>query len=150
MNHKILIAVDNSEIARRVIGYVADMIRYHPDVLITLHHVILHQAGKAPGDAPGEEVDVEELKRAALEDSKNLSALLVEAGLPPDRIRIQIQACDLKTSIAPLILDELRKNQYGTIVVGRRDKTKREEFIFGSVSSKIVREAKGCAVWVVE
>jgi nucleotide-binding universal stress UspA family protein len=35
-------------------------------------------------------------------------------------------------------------------VVGRRGVSKRQEFLFGSVSSKVVRDAKNCAVWVIE
>jgi nucleotide-binding universal stress UspA family protein len=38
---------------------------------------------------------------------------------------------------------------YGTIVVGRRGISKAEQFLFGSVSNKIVQNAKDCTVWVV-
>ena len=37
------------------------------------------------------------------------------------------------------------------MVVGRRHKTKTEEFLFGSTSiSRLIHEAKNCAIWVVE
>jgi nucleotide-binding universal stress UspA family protein len=36
------------------------------------------------------------------------------------------------------------------VVVGRHHKSKAEEFLFGSTSSKLIHEAKKCAVWVVE
>lgn len=39
---------------------------------------------------------------------------------------------------------------YGTIVVGRHGLLRSEEFIFGSISSKIVSHARNCTVWVVE
>jgi len=37
-----------------------------------------------------------------------------------------------------------------TIVIGRRGISKKEEFIFGSTSNKIIHEAKKCAVLVIE
>ena len=39
-----------------------------------------------------------------------------------------------------------------TVVVGRRHKTKTEEFLFGSTSTRLIREAKGAhrPIWVVE
>jgi len=37
-----------------------------------------------------------------------------------------------------------------TVVVGRHHKSKTEEFLFGSISSQLIHEAKNCAVWVVE
>jgi nucleotide-binding universal stress UspA family protein len=46
-------------------------------------------------------------------------------------------------------LAELETAGYGTIVVGRQGLSRKEEFLFGSVSSKIVSHARNCAVWVV-
>jgi nucleotide-binding universal stress UspA family protein len=53
-------------------------------------------------------------------------------------------------SISDLILHEQQEGGYGTLVVGRRGVSKKEEFLFGSVSSRVVRDAKHCAVWVIE
>jgi hypothetical protein len=44
-------------------------------------------------------------------------------------------------------LDELKSS---TVVVGRRGITRKEEFLFGSTSSKILREAKDCSIWVIQ
>jgi len=48
------------------------------------------------------------------------------------------------------ILAERRQMKCSTIVVGRQGLSRSEEFLFGSVSSKIVNHARDCAVWVVE
>jgi nucleotide-binding universal stress UspA family protein len=37
-----------------------------------------------------------------------------------------------------------------TIVLGRQGLLRSEEFLFGSVASKIVSHARDCTVWVVE
>jgi nucleotide-binding universal stress UspA family protein len=40
--------------------------------------------------------------------------------------------------------------EYATLVVGRKGLSRKEEFLFGSISGKIVRTARNCTVWVVE
>jgi nucleotide-binding universal stress UspA family protein len=53
-------------------------------------------------------------------------------------------------STAECILSERDETQYSTIVVGRQGLSRSEEFLFGSISSKIVNHARNCTVWVVE
>jgi nucleotide-binding universal stress UspA family protein len=52
--------------------------------------------------------------------------------------------------MAECILSERDETEYDTIVVGRQGISRNEEFLFGSVSSKIVTHARNCTVWVVE
>jgi len=54
------------------------------------------------------------------------------------------------TSLAECILDEQRRLSCGTVVIGRRGISRKEEFMFGSTSSKILHTAKDCSVWVIE
>ena len=70
--------------------------------------------------------------------------------IPEKNIHLRIQVCSKPVTVAELILHERQSGGYGTIVVGRRGMSKKEEFLFGSVSNKIVREARDCTVWVVE
>jgi nucleotide-binding universal stress UspA family protein len=53
-------------------------------------------------------------------------------------------------SLSEAILDMRCDLTCCTVVVGRHHKSKTEEFLFGSTSSKLIHEAKNCAVWVVE
>jgi nucleotide-binding universal stress UspA family protein len=46
-------------------------------------------------------------------------------------------------------LEEARNNGYGTIVMGRRGISGVQEFFMGSVSSKVLQNATGMAVWIV-
>jgi len=43
----------------------------------------------------------------------------------------------------------VKEGGFGTVALGRRGVSKAEEFLFGSVSSKIIHSVKGCTVWVV-
>ncbi len=57
--------------------------------------------------------------------------------------------CSRGTSVAQEILEVLKAGGFGTVVIGRRGVSKAEEFLFGSISNKIIHSAKDCTVWVV-
>jgi nucleotide-binding universal stress UspA family protein len=52
-------------------------------------------------------------------------------------------------SLAECILAEREEIDYDTIVLGRQGLSRSEEFLFGSISSKIANHAHDCTVWVV-
>ena len=52
--------------------------------------------------------------------------------------------------MASCIIRELEELKCCTVVIGRRGISKKEEFIFGSTSSRILHDAKNCAVMVIE
>jgi nucleotide-binding universal stress UspA family protein len=52
--------------------------------------------------------------------------------------------------VGDAILEEQEKLRCCIVVVGRRGLSHNEEFVFGSTSSKILHNAKNCAVMVIE
>jgi len=146
----ILISVDASDNALRAVDYAATMLGSTPGVRVTLLYI---------ERAPGRDLfETEEawLGQCQLEHSrvfdflKTAHARLVAAGLPDTAITERTLLCSAEPSIAQTILDVQQEGGYGTLVVGRRGLTKGEEFLFGSVSTKLVHNAKNCAVWVVQ
>jgi len=79
---------------------------------------------------------------------KEYKRLLVDAGFGEDAVstRSTLRYCP---SMAECILAERDETQYDTIVVGRQGLSRKEQFLFGSISSKIVNHAGNCTVWVV-
>ena len=73
--------------------------------------------------------------------------ILQEAGINPGRISRKI--CMRCADIGKTILKEAGRGDYGTIVLGRRGISKTKEFFLGSVSNKIVQQARDKAVWIV-
>ena len=94
-NKNILIAVDESDNARRAVAYVGKL----------------------------------------LEGVKNFNVLILHVIRQPEE---------------DYFPDVAEKDKCSTIVVGRQGLSRSEEFLFGSVSSKIVNHARNCTVWVVE
>ena len=74
---------------------------------------------------------------------------LIEHGVSAGDIAIRIKQ-RFCPSMAECILQEREKLGCDTIVIGRHGISRSEEFLFGSISSKIVTHARNCTVWVVE
>jgi nucleotide-binding universal stress UspA family protein len=145
----ILIAVDESENARRAVSYVAEILGGVEGFEVTILHVI--------------PLPEEDFFLTAREKEKWLSQyrvkidallegyrqILIGAGFHPNDVSVRspTRYCP---SMAECILAERDEREYGTIVVGRQGLSRTEEFIFGSISSKIVTHARNCTVWVVE
>jgi len=146
----VLIAVDASDNARRAVDYAATILAPAPQTRVTLLYV-----ERAPG-RDHFETDEAWLNQCRLEHDrvfdflKDAHARLTEAGLPEEAVQERKVLCSAEPSIAQTILDVQQEGGYGTLIVGRRGLTKGEEFLFGSVSTKLVHNAKNCAVWVVQ
>jgi 2,4-dienoyl-CoA reductase-like NADH-dependent reductase (Old Yellow Enzyme family)/nucleotide-binding universal stress UspA family protein len=130
---KILVAMDGSENATMGAAYAGDVLANRKDITITLLHIQTEESTR---------------NEAGLREMMNIArSLLVKSGIPEEAILIEIRK--RKAGIARDILDEMAAGGYGTIVVGRRGISKAEKFLFGSVSNKIVQNAKDSTVWVV-
>lgn len=146
---KILVALDSSENAFRALDYLAAILGEGRGFQILLLTVYREPSRDL---FPDQEAWQEACRRQRQESDQ-----IVNRG--SQRLReLGVTACELDAKVvtckgpgpAQHILDEQRQGGYGTIVVGRRGVSKAEEFLFGSVSNKIVHYAKGCTVWVVE
>ena len=158
---KILLAVDASENAMRAVEYVGsiagDCAGFEVQLLCIerLPHRDLH-----PDDESWKtscEMARKELK-GFLDKARQT---LIDMGVPKMSATERYVAschspfsdttpvCSRGTSVAQEILGELKAGGFGTVVVGRRGVSKAEEFLFGSVSNKIIHSAKDCTVWVV-
>ncbi len=148
-NKNILIAVDDSENARRAVSYVSQLLAGVKGFKILILHVISQpEEDYFPTSAEKENwLSKYQLKvDVMLEDYRQM---FMRKGFDPDDISVQstLRYCP---SLSECILTEHDKTQYSTIVVGRKGLSRSEEFLFGSISSKIVNHARNCTVWVVE
>jgi len=149
VNRNILIAVDASENSRRAVQYVADLLGGIKGFSATLLHVIREPEEDEFPDPEEKEKWYQEYRRQVdlmLEDYRRM---LIGAGFAPEAVstRSSLRYCP---SMAECIIAERDSLEYATLVVGRKGLSLKEEFLFGSISGKIVRIARDCAVWVVE
>ena len=145
----ILIAVDESDSSKRAVLYVADFLGGFPGFAVTLLSVI---------PEPEEDFFDSEEERAGWTKDKleaadkrldNYRRILIQSGFPEEKVRYR-SCVGTGDSFAEAILGTRCDLTCCTVVVGRHHKSRTEEFLFGSTSSKLIHEAKNCAIWVVE
>jgi nucleotide-binding universal stress UspA family protein len=144
-----LIAVDESESSKRAVLYVADIVGGFPGFAVTLL-TIIPEPEKDFFDSEEEKAAwAKEKLDAANRLLNNYQEIMVQAGFPPEKVRIRSCVGEGR-SMSEAILDTRCDLSCCTVVVGRHHKSKAEEFLLGSTSTRLIREAKNCAVWVVE
>jgi nucleotide-binding universal stress UspA family protein len=67
--------------------------------------------------------------------------IIVQGGVNEGDISIKKAIADKKTGLSDKLMEELKNGGYDTIVLAKRPKTKSQEFIFGSTTVKMVRDA---------
>jgi nucleotide-binding universal stress UspA family protein len=146
---QLLIAVDESESSRRAVMYVADILGGFPGFAVMLISIIRDPEE----DFYESEAEMNAWIKHRLDQANNMlenyRQILIQSGFLKDKVRFK-SCVGEAMSLADAILETRCDLTCCTVVVGRHHKTKIEEFLFGSTSSKLVHEAKGCAVWVVE
>ncbi len=157
MAKKILVAVDESKGSMNAVKYVAKSIQSTGTV--TLFSVIPDATAACGLDSPSLTPLFQQNKKAfcSIEDTKKdhveafvkkAKAVLVEAGFPSKHVTVKVRK--KRAGIARDILKEAQNGKYDTIVLGRRGLSAIKEFLFGSVSSKVVQLAKNMSVIVVD
>jgi nucleotide-binding universal stress UspA family protein len=160
MAHKVIIALDSSEGAWRAVEYVAEVFGHTPGVQVTLFHVL---SGLPPAFWDDGHIleDKEKESRQRLvaawqkEQEKQWQGLvqkahdrLTKAGVPKDAVLNNFKPKYF--DVAEDILNEAEDGNFDTIVMGRRGMGMAKALLLGSVTHKVVQNAKSCAVIIVE
>jgi nucleotide-binding universal stress UspA family protein len=145
----ILIAVDESENAKRALLYVADFLGGQAGIQVTILRII-PEPSEDYFETDFDRADwIQEQLAGAEEMLANYREILIQSGFSKRRVHTKISFMN-GTSIAGSILELQKKLNCCTIVVGRRVVSRKEEFLFGSTSSALLHAPKSCAVWIVE
>jgi nucleotide-binding universal stress UspA family protein len=134
---RVLIAFDNSKNAMRAVDFAAGMLG-GSDCRIELLHVVRAEDREY----------AEMLRKEISEGIEKARASLEQSGFRPESLSSRIVSGE--QSRAGAIIEEARREGYGTIVVGRRGLSEVSEFSLGRVSNKVVYLARGLAVWLVD
>jgi len=145
----LLVAVDGSENSRRAVSFVSDFFGGYTGFRVTLLHIVLQPAEGHFASEAERGAWVAEREARAHDILAGYCRLLAEGGVPEGQIDVLVEVVQAP-SIADAILGVQEWLQGCTIVVGRRGLSRKEEFLLGSTSNKILHGAKGCAVMVIE
>jgi nucleotide-binding universal stress UspA family protein len=144
-----LIAVDDSETARRAVDYVGALFGGCAEgVRIVLLHIVREpEVGAFRTEGEGT-AHLDALRRKGTGLLIGHRARLVAWGIPEHAISTRCSLCRC-ASIAEGILTERDALGVSTVVLGRHHLTRVEEFLYGSVSGRLVAHASECAIWVI-
>ena len=145
----IMIAVDSSENARRAVLFVGDFFGCYEGFQVTLLHIILEPDATFFRNNDERQKWLTGQREQARKVMEEYRHILVDAGFPDNKVNVRIETMRAP-SVADCIIKEQNELNCCTIVIGRRGISKKEEFIFGSTSNRIIHEAKKCAVLIIE
>lgn len=148
---KVLLCVDNSDNVLRAVDHAGFMLS-GTDCRVTIFHTMRHLSRFVPLEVIEDASELQELWKtkagqeiaAYLEKAKKM---LLNAGL--NESQIDTKVIEGHRSAAEDILKEARGKGYGTIIAGRRGISGVKEFFMGSVTSKILHNSTGLAIWIV-
>ena len=148
-NKNILIAVDDSDNSRRAVSYVAQLLGGNSEFKVTVLHVVPEVEEDYFATDSEKDAWLKQYKEKVDTMLEEYRQILLQGGFDEGQVAVRspLRYCP---SMAECILAERDELEYDTIVVGRQGLSRKEEFLFGSISSKIVTHAKNCTVWVVE
>jgi nucleotide-binding universal stress UspA family protein len=156
MEKKILVAIDDSENARRAVEFVANFFIH--DNKITLFNVIQDTATLCAMNSPeltpyftsqqSSFCLLEEKKKKLVNEAmQKAKRILLDAKFEEKNITIKSEI--KKSGVARDIIKEA-KSGYNAIVMGKRGLSGIKDFILGSVSQKVFHAAKDISVLVVD
>ena len=148
---KVLVCMDGSENAIKAVDHAGFMLS-GTDCPVTIFHSLRHLRRYVPKEALAAAPDLEQIWKARTGQQispsmKMAREMLLGAGLQTEQITSKV--VDGSRSAAHDILKEAHDNDYGTIVLGRRGVSALKEFFIGSVTSQIIHNSMGLAVWIV-
>lgn len=160
---RILLAVDESQNSHRAVKYVGSVLRGRPDTAVTVFHVLkpmpreLLEHGGSENPAAeaqlGQQLRNEQevwIRKEGESESHVLNKAydtLTQSGLDRSQVVLKIGHED---DVARNILEEARSGKHETIVVGRQGTSRIKRLFGGGVTDRLLRDAKGFAIWVVE
>ncbi len=146
MSTSILFALKDSATSKKAVDYLAGLPLRPDELRVTLVHVFRKPSASETlmaGDL------LEKQQPRAMKALESARDELVQKGLLPDQITIDL-ITDPYPTATDGILDQFQKGNYDLVVIGRKRKSKAEEFVMGDVSVKLVRALEGTGVLVVE
>lgn len=136
-----LLYVEDSPVSLYAAKYFADVFGSAPDVNVTLLWV---STGIDP-DFFATQKESSEVEMAVGQKGQALltqvKQILMDGGIPEERIALKTEREDKKSKISDKILQEVDEGKYGTIVVGSHNLSRQQEFLFGSTAVNLVRSS---------
>jgi len=147
---KVMLAIDGSESSLRAVDHLCFMVGGNPDVKITLYHVMPRVGEYCVVDFTTKASNMEEIvansdKRCIDDFYAVAQKKMKQAGIEEGQLNIKVVKRTL--NVGKAIVNEAKKEGYGTVVIGRRGTG--QSFFTGSVSRFVIDKTAQKALWLV-
>ena len=147
---RLMLAVDGSEASLRAVEHLSFMVGGNGKIKVTLFHVMPALRDYCIINFDEKESDIGQIIARGAERCidhfyANAQQRLKVAGLQENQIELKV--IKRAMNVGKAILDQARKGNYGTVVIGRRGTDK--AFFMGSVSRYVLDKISDRALWVV-
>lgn len=137
---RFLLYVEDSPVSLYAAHYFADVFGDVPELGVTL----LWVSSGADPDYFETLQEAEDYEKALNARGKTLleevKGILVQGGIEEARIGLRVVGAGKKVKLSDKIIEVVEKGDYDTIVLGKHRLSKSQEFLFGSVAVRLVRE----------
>jgi len=160
---KVLVCVDHSETSKKVVQKAGTLLRKAAGDQVTLFHIAEFLPefllSERPETGMTSHTLAERWAARAKDDGEALlarsKASIIEAGLTADTVQTKLQLIDCrpeskKVAAALAIIGEMQSGNYDLVVVGRRGASDLSLSLIGGVAEKVLREAHGRSVLVID
>jgi nucleotide-binding universal stress UspA family protein len=171
MNAKrVLVAVDDSDVSRRVAGYVAQVLAGRSDVCVRLLSILPPIPASLLKHDVAEDPQMEEQLEALMHAERDsfhqrarddaevvfagIKDILRDGGVPGEIIETEtfadrIRITDEINQVVSDLLDVAKTGSFGTIVIGRTRLSRWADLFRHHVAEELVHRARNVSVWVV-
>ncbi len=145
---KFLLCVDQTSSGLYAAKYFSDVMALLPGIEVTLLWVAPVESEDFAATSAESTAQYASLTGQGETALNRAREILLSGGLPPEAIKVKTQAAVKGQRLSEVIMAEIESNGYDTVVVGKHNTTKTQEFLFGSVAISLVRHS-GTGVLVV-
>ncbi len=147
---KVMLAVDGSGASLRAVDHFSFMVGGNEKIKVTLFHVTPTLKSYCAIDFGERKGDVEEIvargaARCVDHFFSHAQHKFRQAGIQDDQIELKV--VKRTADVGKAIVSKAKKENYGTVVVGRRGFSR--AFFMGSVSRYVLDKTHGQALWIV-
>jgi nucleotide-binding universal stress UspA family protein len=147
---RIMVALDGSESSLRAVDHLSFMVGENPKIKVTLFHVIPKVGGHCAirfneKDSGVGEIMTQGNRRCVEHFYAHAQKKFREAGIQENQIEIKVIKRTM--NVGKAIVDEAKKGNYGTVVIGRRGASR--AFFMGGVSRYVLDRISNLALWLI-
>jgi len=146
-NQRLLLAFDLGESAFKMTKYLAEILPFISEAEVLFLHVLPFLGKTLNFQGKLKDIETFELEKDLKETLSEMKKILLEKGLSLERVSFKITTSFLGPTYK--ILKEAKKEDYKTVILGKRGRGGFKGLLLGSTATKVLNTLEDRAVWLI-